>query len=87
MARERELETFKASAQQFEQRTAAAIARLEERDAECKESFRVRDIQGKRIEEQDKTIVGTRRLSMTLCDLVWPLLLWAHVDLVRPFAT
>lgn len=59
-AREREVEQFKQSAQQFEQRTAAAQARLEQVLLELKELQKIRDVQNERLNHQEQTIEELR---------------------------
>merc|ERR1711937_848469 len=56
VARELEVEQFKQTAQQFEQRTAAALSRLEQVNTDLREMSKVRDIQARRLDAQESQI-------------------------------
>jgi len=56
LAREREVEQFKQTAQQFEQRTAAAQSRLEQVNVDLREAHKVRNLQAKRLDDQEQHI-------------------------------
>jgi len=56
IAREREVEMFKQTAQQFEQRTAEAISKTEKMEIQLNQSTKERELQGSQIERQEQLI-------------------------------
>ena len=56
VAREREVEMFKQTAQQFEQRTAEAVSKTEKMEIQLNQSIRERELQAGQIDRQEQLI-------------------------------